>query len=146
MLKQTTSKQLIKESIGLIKPDKKIVSLRNAVLIFPSLFLGIMASLNENTILIMKSNVSLVKDVLLAIWGIVFTGYALFQAFIGDEMLVKMLENTVMEGENRISQLQETNTLFAKVMMLCFIEIFISLLVIMIFGRKYHKIFCLHSR
>ncbi len=84
------------------------------------------AAISPNTVEIFRIFVELVREVSLAMFGIVFTGYALFQALIGKEMLIRMIKNTIGEGKQEKSRLQETNELFVKTMMMQFICVIVS--------------------
>ena len=72
------------------------------------------------------------NDIALALFGIVFTGYALFQALIGKEMLVRMINSTALIDKEQKSKLQESNELFAKTMMMQFLCIVVSVLLLLV--------------
>ncbi len=91
-----------------------------------------LAATSPQTTEIFQNFVQLVRDVSLAMFGIVFTGYALFQALIGKEMLVRMLKDTIKEGKQEKSRLQETNELFIKTMMMQFVCIVVSVILTML--------------
>ena len=65
---------------------------------------------------------------MLAMFGIIFTGYAIFQAILNEKMLVKMVENTVKTKGGEESLLQNTNKSFVGLMMLVIVLIAISFL------------------
>ncbi len=91
-----------------------------------SIIPAFLAATSPFTVEIFRDLVQMVRDVALAMFGIVFTGYALFQALIGKEMLIRMLKNTIGEGKQEKSRLQETNELFVKTMMMQFVCIITS--------------------
>lgn len=91
-----------------------------------------LAAFSFQTIEIVKNFVDLMNTVSLTMFGIVFTGYGLFQALIGKEMLVRMLQTTIGQGKKEKSKLQETNELFVKTMMLEFICILVSSILILV--------------
>ena len=68
-------------------------------------------------------------DIMLGIFGIVFTGYTFFQALMNKQLLVRMLSNNSEDNEDKTkSKLQETNESFVEYMMLNLISIIVSLL------------------
>ncbi len=91
-----------------------------------SIIPAFLAATSPFTVEIFRDLVQMVRDVALAMFGIVFTGYAIFQALIGKEMLIRMLKNTIGEGKQEKSRLQETNELFVKTMMMQFVCIITS--------------------
>ena len=60
-----------------------------------SIIPAFLAATSPFTVEIFRDLVQMVRDVALAMFGIVFTGYAIFQALIGKEMLIRMLKNTI---------------------------------------------------
>ena len=91
-----------------------------------------MMATSENTVTIFREGVQLMNDIALALFGIVFTGYALFQALIGKEMLVRMINSTALIDKEQKSKLQESNELFAKTMMMQFLCIVVSVLLLLV--------------
>ena len=91
-----------------------------------SIIPAFLAATSPFTVEIFRDLVQMVRDVALAMFGIVFSGYAIFQALIGKEMLIRMLKNTIGEGKQEKSRLQETNELFVKTMMMQFVCIITS--------------------
>lgn len=128
LLKQQSSKKLISNSLEIFKPTKKNIKRQlglYAVAVFVSVFVG----LSYNTKTIMVDTVQTVLDIILALFGIIFTGYALFQALINDELLIRLINNVSKDahGEDR-SKLQETNEEFVHCMMLNILIILLSFL------------------
>lgn len=91
----------------------------------------IIASSSDTVELFVKS-VETFNGIILSLFGIVFTGYAFFQALINDDLLVRLLASPQkinekkVEGSNNKSMLQESNEYFINVMMLDVFAIFIS--------------------
>ena len=98
-----------------------------------SLFPTIMMAVSYDTITMFVDSVQTSLEIVLALFGIVFTGYALFQALIGKEMLIRMLQSVTNKRGKEISKLQESNELFAETMMLQFLCIGISFLLLVAF-------------
>ena len=51
-------------------------------------------SISLETISLFLEALDIIKDVILALFGIIFTGYAFFQALVNDELLLNMLEES----------------------------------------------------
>ena len=131
LFQYTSSKQLINNSIKILCPQKKEIR----GYLFAITISGIIAylfSTARDTEKIFFETVESINDVVIALFGIVFTGYALFQALIGKEMLIRMLSNTVGEGDDEKSKLQESNENFAETMGLQFICILLNIILIAI--------------
>jgi len=97
-----------------------------------SLFPTIIMAISYDTIPLFLDSVQTSLEIILALFGIVFTGYALFQALIGKEMLIRMLQSITYKGGKEISKLQESNELFAETMMLQFLCISGSFLLLVV--------------
>lgn len=93
---------------------------------------AIIMAKSKNTISMFTDTIQISLEVILALFGIVFTGYALFQALIGKEMLIRMLQNVTLKRGQKISKLQESNELFAETMMLQFLCIICAFFLIII--------------
>lgn len=89
----------------------------------PSVILG----LSNDTVLLFKDVVGDIMNVLLALFGVVFTGYAFFQALINRQLLIQLLnaETKRKRDGKKISKLQETNENFVELMM-CYIIFIIA--------------------
>lgn len=97
-----------------------------------SIILSYLIATSNETVTIFHDGVFLINDVFLALFSIVFTGYAFFQALIGKEMLIRLFQETVRNGEKDESKFQEINELFADVMMIILLCIFISIILILV--------------
>lgn len=132
MFQPTSSNKLLISAIKLLIPEKK-QKIRCIFTIIFSVVPSVLIALSNDTIIILLTCVQSINDVILALFGIIFTGYALFQALIGKEMLIRMLENTVIKKDgSKISKLQESNELFASTMMLNLICIIVNVMLILI--------------
>ena len=90
MFHPVTSRQLIIQALKMYMPVgeyKKRVVLENIVCIIPAVMMG--TSINTYTLFL--SGCENINGVIVAIFGIVFTGYALFQALINNELLIRMI-------------------------------------------------------
>lgn len=145
MFKSGTSAQLVRNALKMYVPSekykKRIIS-ENIVCFIPVILMGV--SLNTQELFL--EGIEIVNNTIISIFGIVFTGYALFQAFINNELLIRMIND---EGQENKNKLQETNETFAELMMLCVISIMLNIILkltinslpinFMIFDRKLYN-------
>lgn len=138
LFKKQTSKQLLIEAFKLILPKKK--SWLSFVIVFGVCLLpSILISTSSNTINLTYNVVDKINDVILALFGIIFTGYAFFQALINKKFLIWMLgyeNNNLQNNDKKIqkTRLQNTNEYFVQVMLLQGFSIFISVFLIITLG------------
>ena len=126
----SSNKFLLSALKSLIPKRNKMI--RYVLAIFFSIIPSYLMAISQDTILMFRNCVQIMNDVVLAMFGIVFTGYALFQALIGREMLIRMLQNTVTKNGKEESKLQESNELFAETMMMEFFAIVISVALLVV--------------
>ena len=80
---------------------------------------SILMALSSNTINLFLYAVSTINTVILSLFGIVFMGYAFFQALLSDDLLIWLLKDSVKSDVKlNKSKLLESNEYFAKVMFL----------------------------
>ena len=133
MFQPISSNRILFDALKMFIPTKKEIG-RFFVTVMLSLILTYFIAISYDTVSIFRNSVEIINNVILSLFGIVFTGYALFQALIEKEMLVRMLQSTVVVGNEEKSKLQESNELFAKTMMMEFICIVINIfLLLMLF-------------
>ncbi len=128
LLKNQSSKNLIFNSLEIFKPTKRNLK-RQLILYIVAVFVSVFVGVSYNTKLIMVDTVQTILDIILALFGIIFTGYAFFQALINDELLIRLMKETFKDkdGEEK-SKLQETNEEFIHCMMLNILIILLSFL------------------
>ena len=128
ILKKQTSGKLILEALEVFKISKKNWK-QQLCLYSISLLVSVIVGISPRTVNVVVDSTQLVLDVILALFGIVFTGYALFQALINDELLIRLLCDTSKDAKKEEkSKLQETNETFVKCMLLNILAIMVSLL------------------
>lgn len=128
-----SSKKMLFRAFSVFKPSKdNVVSLM--LLFLFSLIPAVIMSKGENTVLSFLGAVDLVLNLMLGLFGILFTGYAIFQAILNERLLIKMLEETKGEEEKEKSLLQWTNESFTELMMLTIFGIMISFFLKLILG------------
>jgi hypothetical protein len=131
LLKPLSSNRIMVDAVKMFLPKWKSKKMYLMSFVFGGIPSYLMAT-SEKTVSIFKDGVQLINNITLALFGIVFTGYALFQALIGEEMLVRMINSTAIVDKEEKSKLQESNELFAKIMMMEFICVVICVLLLLI--------------
>lgn len=97
------------------------------VLFLLCLVLSIGISVSEDTVILSCAMVGDFLNIFLAMFGIVFTGYAFFQALINKPLLIMMLNSEgIIHGES-VSKFQEVNELFVELMIQYILGILLSL-------------------
>ena len=126
LFKSVSSESILLGSFKVFKPTKT-----NFIIFFICLIPSVTMGLSKNTINITLDAVGDLLNVILALFGIIFTGYAFFQALIDKQLLIIMINTESVKKENSetISKLQETNKNFVELMMLYIISIIGSLLI-----------------
>lgn len=127
LLKKRTSKQVVFSSFRVFKWTKKTRK-QNAIICILSLIPSIFIGISPNTQTIFGDSCQTILEIIVGMFGVVFTGYSFFQALINKELLVRMIQSESIgdNGETK-TKLQETNEAFVECMMLDLIFIFVSL-------------------
>lgn len=132
LLKKRSSTSIFLEALIEISPCK-VGFARFFIIAFVSLMPSILMAWKIDTIPLFLKAVEIFNTVTIGLFGIVFMGYAFFQALINDDLLIRLL-NTKINGNDKESKLQESNEYFAKVMMLYIVEIIINILILITLG------------
>ena len=128
LLEKQTSGRLILEALNVFKISKKNWK-QQLWLYIVSFLVALAVGISRSTVSVVVDSIQLILDVILALFGIVFTGYALFQALINNELLIRLLCDTSKDAKKEEkSKLQETNETFIKCMLLNIVAIIVSLL------------------
>lgn len=91
--------------------------------------LSIILGMASNTVYLVTNSISLFLNITLALFGIIFTGYAIFQTLLTNELIVKLFEETILDKQKQEkSKLQETNENFVCLMMLFVFGIIINII------------------
>jgi hypothetical protein len=128
MLKTETSERRLVKAFSIYKLNSSNIFARiltAIIFIAPSLLIGF-----QNTVQIMSETLEIVMNVLLALFGVVFTGYVFLQALFNAELVKLLIESVDIDKHDKVekSKLQETNEKFLSLMMLFLVAIFISFL------------------
>lgn len=138
-----SSREVFKEAIIEILPEKKqwvsfvTIGLISAI---PASIIGI----SKDTVDLFYKAISNLNTIILALFAIVFTGYALFQALVNNDLLRRLLisdgkskmssKDIVSKEETGKSKLQESNEYFVKIMMLIVSAIVINAVLLLLVG------------
>ncbi len=130
--RSTSKKEMIRAfSVFKITKDNYISLL---ILLILSLIAAFIISIGNDTIRLFLQSVDAILDILLALFGIIFMGYTIFQAILNEKMLIKMLENTDTKDKEEKSILQISNESFIGLMMLNILGILVSYFLKLILG------------
>lgn len=128
LLENQSSGKIMASSFRVFKMKKKNRN-KQIILYIVALIPSILIGTSMQTVGILVDSLQTVLEVMLALFGVVFTGYAFFQALINRELLIRMIQNTVCDesdGKEK-SKLQETNESFVECMMLNLFLIILTL-------------------
>ena len=145
MLEPQSSDQIMLESFESLKPTKKEIKkflFICLVALIPALLIGY----SEDTIDLFENSVEKINAILLAIFGIVFTGYVFFQALVNDDLLIRMFNSKTEKNGKDKSKLQETNEEFVNLMMLCLFFILLNLFLSLCLGAVPNDFVCFERR
>ena len=129
MLKAEKSEDLLKQSFGIyLKFDRGNIISR-IIIILISICFSVKISTIE-TVIVMRDISSAMLDVALAVFGIIFTGYTLFQAVLNKELILIFMQDIKKDAKKKESKstLHITNWNFVQLMFQFAIMIFINLL------------------
>lgn len=128
MLEDSKSEILLKKSFGIFRINRGNVISRVVIGILSMAISFMIGYLN--TIEILNIVIPAILDALLAMFGIVFTGYAFFQALLSKEHLSVLIEDVQVDKKKNKAQntLFKTNWNFVQLMMQFLISIFATLL------------------
>lgn len=128
--KRNSSVELI-QAIKILKFNKQNIW-RKIGFIIIEFAMAISLALSSTTLIKVGTILEMLNGVLIAFFAVVFTGYALFQALIGDGLLLYLVNDTVKEEGEERSQLENSNDYFVKVMLIQFVVIILNAFCMMI--------------
>lgn len=129
MLKEKKSEDLLKESFGIFFEFKRNNFISRIVIMLISIVFALRISM-INTVIIMRDVSSMMLDIAIAVFGIVFTGYTLFQAVLNREIIsifMNDIKKDTKKSENK-NVLHETNWNFVQLMLQFAVMMFINIL------------------
>ncbi len=122
LFKPNTSTGVLLKSFSIFVPNRKKIR-RIFTVIVVAVIPAIIISLQEETVTMFSDVSDIVINLMLALFGIVFTGYTIYQAILNEKMLIKMVEKTAKTKDGEESLLQNINTSFVSLMMLIIVSI-----------------------
>lgn len=131
MFQRTSSSEVLYNALKILLPKKKELKRFVGTVVvcsIPAYLIGF----SSDTVKLFLNGVQIINEIIVALFGIAFTGYALFQALVGSEMLKKMLSNTTGKGDKEKCKLQESNEIFVETMMLQLFCILINLFILVV--------------
>ena len=91
--------------------------------------IALILGINPNIIVLVENSISIFLNVSLTLFGIIFTGYAIFQALLSNKLTLSLFEDTSTSRDNMTkSKLQETNENFVCLMMLFIFGIILNII------------------
>lgn len=127
LLESESSEILIIKAFKALKVDKKYWKSR-LVIYFICGLLALGLGFSQDTVNILKEVSDTILDVLLALFGTVFTGYALIQAFMNKQLLIQLINDSKKEASgDEKSRLQDINESFVYLMILFITAILFTL-------------------
>ena len=129
MLKAEKSEDLLKQSFGIYLKFDRGNRISRIIIILISICFSVKISTIE-TVIVMRDISSAMLDVALAVFGIIFTGYTLFQAVLNKELILIFMQDIKKDAKKKESKstLHITNWNFVQLMFQFAIMIFINLL------------------
>lgn len=102
-----------------------------------SIILSLILIISSNTRVSFVSAVGLCNTTIIGIFGATFMGYALFQALISDNLLIRLINEKIEESKKdrkSSNHMAATNQYFARVMMLDIASIMLNIILITAFN------------
>ncbi len=126
MLKYLPSEKIILRTLSVYRIKKSNICERGIIILLCTI-ISVMLGISPNTVPLFKNGISIFLNVSLTLFGIVFTGYAIFQTLLGNRLIIHLFEDFTLTKKNITkSKLQETNENFACLMMLFIFGIIIN--------------------
>ncbi len=128
ILKYSPSEKIFIKALSVYKIRKSNIC-ENGIIILLCTLISIILGISTNTVSLFTNSVSIFLNVSLSLFGILFTGYAIFQTLLGNRLIIHLFEDTVISKNNITkSKLQETNENFVYLMMLFILGIIINII------------------
>ena len=128
LLQSEPSEKLLFKAIKALKVEKKNRKSR-WILVVICCILGSIVGIHKETVTIFRESIDAILNVSLALFGVIFTGYSLLQAFMNKQMLLQLLKDTKVCDGGEKSRLQDINENFVYLMLLYVIAIIVTLII-----------------
>ena len=120
------STQMLRAAFELIEIKRENIK-RKVIFLVPISIVCLILAMSKETINQTESILEMINTVILSLFAVVFTGYALFQALMGDKLLLLLLMTESTNDNDASSKLEEANIYFVKVMLLQFFLVMVNL-------------------
>lgn len=130
---ESSSSKILVQAVKILKISKENVW-RKLLFVIIEVLMAILLSISSTTLIRFTTILELLNGVLIAFFAVVFTGYTLFQALVGERLLLYLVNETIkVDGEEK-SQLEDSNVYFVEVMLIQFVLILLNLFCIVVFS------------
>ena len=127
LLQMNSSEKLLIKALKGLKVERKD-RISRIILITICGMISFIIGFCKDTIIVLQDSTDVILNVLLAFSGMIFTGYALLQAFMNKQLLLQLLRDVKKEGDEEKSRLQDVNENFICLMLLYVITIIVTLI------------------
>lgn len=131
LLQSEPSEKLLIKAIKDLKFSKKNYKSR-IVLTIICIILGLLVGKHPDTVEIMQDILDTVLNIALAMFGIIFTGYALLHGFMNKQLLIQLLSDVKIEKSGEKSRLQDVNENFVYLMLLYTLTVIFTIVIMII--------------
>ena len=130
---ESSSSKILVQAVKILKISKENVW-RKLLFVIIEVLMAILLSISSTTLIRFTTILELLNGVLIAFFAVVFTGYTLFQALVGERLLLYLVNETIIVDGEEKSQLEDSNGYFVEVMLIQFVLILLNLFCIVVFS------------
>ena len=128
ILNSSSSERILIKTLSVYK-IRKTNCVENGLILVLCTIIALILGINPNIIVLVENSISIFLNVSLTLFGIIFTGYAIFQALLSNKLTLSLFEDTSTSRDNMTkSKLQETNENFVCLMMLFIFGIILNII------------------
>lgn len=128
ILNSSSSERILIKTLSVYK-IRKTNFVENGLILVLCTIIALILGINPNIIVLVENSISIFLNVSLTLFGIIFTGYAIFQALLSNKLTLSLFEDTSTSRDNMTkSKLQETNENFVCLMMLFIFGIILNII------------------
>lgn len=127
ILNSSPSEKLFIKALSVYKIRKTNI-VENGIILLLCTIIAMILGKSVNIVALVGNTVSIFLNVSLTLFGIVFTGYAIFQTLLSNKLTLSLFEDNSLGKDNTPkSKLQETNENFVCLMMLFIFGIILNI-------------------
>ena len=128
ILNYSSSERILIKTLSVYK-IRKTNFVENGLILVLCTIIALILGINPNIIVLVENSISIFLNVSLTLFGIIFTGYAIFQALLSNKLTLSLFEDTSTSRDIMTkSKLQETNENFVCLMMLFIFGIILNII------------------